>query len=381
MSTKFNLAVIGGGVMGLFTAYWAARAGAQVAVIEASTVGDPMTASFGKSRSYRNDYLDTRYAQLAHEARSLWQAIERDTKSRLLVECGCLNIASAKVTPDLDNVYAARADRILRQIGLPRVDLSDEIGTRWRMFDVDVARLDRDAGFVDVQAVTAMLQQQLMDLGVHLIESCTVEAITGESGNYELQTSTGTVTASAISITSGHGTNDVLRALNCPLQIPITKDRPSEAKYLIPPADRRAEFLPDRFPVFAYLDVGIYGHPILAGKTPGIKVGYYNPPDVQTQHTVISDVRSFLELCMPDLLSFEAVDVDEVDQCHYDLVGDDQFVLGPVPGYDDVVMGVGWRGTGYKYAPWIGRTLAQLALQGGTVYDIERFNPKRFLGY
>ena len=43
-------------------------------------------------------------------------------------------------------------------------------------------------------------------------------------------------------------------------------------------------------------------------------------------------------------------------------------------------MGVGWRGTGYKFAPWVGRVLAGCALQGGTVYDIDRFDPARFDG-
>ena len=33
---------------------------------------------------------------------------------------------------------------------------------------------------------------------------------------------------------------------------------------------------------------------------------------------------------------------------------------------------------GYKFAPWVGRVLAQLALQRGTVYDIGRFTPARF---
>ena len=26
-------------------------------------------------------------------------------------------------------------------------------------------------------------------------------------------------------------------------------------------------------PVFAYLDIGIYGHPVYEGKTPGVKIG------------------------------------------------------------------------------------------------------------
>jgi glycine/D-amino acid oxidase-like deaminating enzyme len=46
----------------------------------------------------------------------------------------------------------------------------------------------------------------------------------------------------------------------------------------------------------------------------------------------------------------------------------------------DVYTGVGWRGTGYKFAPWVGKVLAQLAVQRDTVYDIGRFTPARFAG-
>jgi glycine/D-amino acid oxidase-like deaminating enzyme len=49
-----------------------------------------------------------------------------------------------------------------------------------------------------------------------------------------------------------------------------------------------------------------------------------------------------------------------------------------MPGVPDVYTGVGWRGTGYKFAPWVGKVLAQLAVQRGTVYDVGRFMPARF---
>jgi glycine/D-amino acid oxidase-like deaminating enzyme len=39
-----------------------------------------------------------------------------------------------------------------------------------------------------------------------------------------------------------------------------------------------------------------------------------------------------------------------------------------------------WRGIGHKFAPWVGKVLAQLAVQRGTVYDIGRFTPARFAG-
>ena len=81
---------------------------------------------------------------------------------------------------------------------------------------------------------------------------------------------------------------------------------------------------------------------------------------------------------MPGIAGSEVTQVTDVDQCDYDLVADDNFVLGAVPGFENVFVGVGWRGTGYKFAPWVGRVLFELALREGTVYDIGRFSPARF---
>jgi sarcosine oxidase/L-pipecolate oxidase len=81
---------------------------------------------------------------------------------------------------------------------------------------------------------------------------------------------------------------------------------------------------------------------------------------------------------MPGLRGADSSDVLDVDQCDYDLVADDDFVLGLLPGYPNVAVGVGWRGTGYKFAPWVGRVLSQLALTNKTEYDIARFDPARF---
>jgi glycine/D-amino acid oxidase-like deaminating enzyme len=80
----------------------------------------------------------------------------------------------------------------------------------------------------------------------------------------------------------------------------------------------------------------------------------------------------------PDLVDVAAA--SGVDTCWYDLVADDEYILGAVPGVPDVYTGVGWRGTGYKFAPWVGKVLAQLSVQRGTVYDIGRFTPARFAG-
>jgi sarcosine oxidase len=378
-----RLTIIGGGVMGLMTAYHAAPLAQTVTVLDRSWVGDPATASFGLTRSVRNDYRDPAYARLASEARRLWRDFERDCGQRLLIDCGCLNLVKGSVTPDLDRTYAVESYAVLEQLQLPREALTGpQLRTRFPQFDADGGWLDVDAGFADLAAVTGALRAGLRARGVRVVENCEPRAITRSRGGWVVATDSGPVESDVLVVTAGLGTNDVLALVpGCPVRFPLSPDRPTQSKYFIPPAGSRAMFTHDVMPVFAYLDIGIYGHPIYAGKTPGVKIGFYNPPDVARTPSPIGSVEEFVAECVPGLRDAEVVDVataSGVDTCWYDLVADDEFILGAVPGADGLYTGVGWRGTGYKFAPWVGRVLAQLALQQGTVYDIGRFTPARF---
>src|SRR6266852_7640027 len=113
-----DLVIIGGGVMGLMTAHAAAPFSNKITIIEKSRIGDKKTASFGYTRSIRNDYLDPFYAKLAYEARRLWLELERKASEPLIIQCGCLNIAKESITPDLDATYAAQSYRTLTSLHL-----------------------------------------------------------------------------------------------------------------------------------------------------------------------------------------------------------------------------------------------------------------------
>jgi N-methyl-L-tryptophan oxidase len=373
-----DLLVIGGGVMGLFTAYHAARRSARVVVLERGRIGDPMTASYGRTRSFRNDYLDPTYARLAHEAFHLWDDFERHTGSQVLVRCGCLNIGKRAVTPNLDRTYAQLSFETLTRLRLSTESFDGEaLRRRFPYLDADMAHLDVDGGVVDLPAVTRALTRAL---GERTLEGVTTSAIVPEDGCYRVITDAGEFVTRSLVVTAGHGTNDVLALLpECHLRVPITRDRPTEAKYFTPPDDARHQFTSDAMPVIAYLDAGIYCHPIVDGLVDAVKVGYYLPPDLPGERARIDGIASFVEHCMPGLTAATVRDVDDVDQCDYDLVADDEFVLGPIPGFGNAFVGVGWRGTGYKFAPWVGRVLAACALHGGTDYEIDRFEPARFL--
>jgi sarcosine oxidase len=378
---SYDLVVLGGGVMGRFTAHHAAERGARVVILERGRVGDPLTASYGRTRSFRNDYLDTGYALLAHEAYRRWGEFEARTGTEVLVRCGGMNIAKRSITPDLAGTYAEMSHAVLQEAGLETVALDgDDVRRRFPFLDADLGRLEFDAGVVNLPAVTDALTRVLDERGVRTLEG--VETTAVERGGEALRviTDAGEFVTRALVVTAGHGTNALLARLpGCELEIPLSRDRPSEAKYVTPPAHTRAQFTAGAMPVIAYLDTGIYCHPIVEGLTDAVKIGYYNPPDMPRGTTGVDSIAAFIEQCMPGLAGAEMHDVEDVDQCDYDLVADDDFVLGAVPGVANAFVGVGWRGTGYKFAPWVGRVLAGLALGDGTGNDIDRFDPARFL--
>jgi glycine/D-amino acid oxidase-like deaminating enzyme len=380
-----RLTIIGGGVMGLMTAYYAAPLMSSVTVLERSRVGDPATASFGLTRSVRNDYRDAGYARLAFAARGLWLELQREFGEPLLIDCGCLNLVKGSVTPDLGSTYAVESYAVLEQLQLRREAFSRaQLQDSYPQFDADGGWLDVDAGFADVAAITQTLRAALSARGVRVVENTEPRGITRAADGWSVATDAGPVESDVLVITAGLGTNEVLGLLpDCPVRFPLQPDRPTQSKYFIPPAGQEAQFTEAALPVFAYLDIGIYGHPIYEGRTPGVKIGFYNPPDAARVPSRIGSVEDFVAECMPGLSSATAVDVAEVsgvDTCSYDLVADDEFILGPVPGAGGVFAGVGWRGTGYKFAPWVGHVLARLAADRDTGYDIGRFAPGRFAG-
>ncbi|HEV2786308.1 MAG TPA: FAD-dependent oxidoreductase, partial [Solirubrobacteraceae bacterium] len=173
-----DLLVVGGGVMGLFTAYHASKRGARVVVLEQGRIGDPATASYGRTRSFRNDYLDATYARLAHEAFRLWSEFERETATEVLVRCGCMNLGKRAVTPDLARTYAQLSFETLKRLRLQTASFDAQaLRDRFPYLGADMAHLDVDAGVVDVPAVTRALARTLGERGVRTHEGVETRSI------------------------------------------------------------------------------------------------------------------------------------------------------------------------------------------------------------
>lgn len=379
-----DLVIIGGGIMGLFTAYYASNYVKNITILEKRMLGNKQASSFSFTRSIRNDYLDPFYARLAFEAQQLWITLQRDTTEKFFMKCGCLNIAKTAITPLLEQTYAYEVKKNLQSINFSVDEFNSQssLSDRFPQFIADYGSLDSNAGFLYLPPITRMLIKTLRKRNIRIEENVSITNIRETSTQVRVTTKNKKIYTKQVAITAGIWTNEVLSLITGnALQFPIRPDKPQECKYFLIPEEKQKQFLPDTFPVFAYLDVGIYGHPIFDRKKNYIKIGYYNPPDVTKKQTRINSVNDFVKECLPSIQTFPSFPVTDADQCSYDLVADDNFILGKLPTFQRITVGTGWRGTGYKFSPWVGKTLSQLAINQGTVYDIQRFNPGRFILY
>jgi sarcosine oxidase len=62
----------------------------------------------------------------------------------------------------------------------------------------------------------------------------------------------------------------------------------------------------------------------------------------------------------------------------YTVTPDQHFVVACHPVHPQVVIGAGFSGHGYKFAPVVGEVLGDLAVKGATVWPVEFLGIHRF---
>ena len=63
--------------------------------------------------------------------------------------------------------------------------------------------------------------------------------------------------------------------------------------------------------------------------------------------------------------------------CLYDMTENSDFVIDRDPDHRDIVYGYGFSGHGFKFAPLIGKLLAELVLDIDPSFDLSRFSVQK----
>jgi sarcosine oxidase len=140
---------------------------------------------------------------------------------------------------------------------------------------------------------------------------------------------------------------------------------------------------PDRVPVWADYETMFYGFPDhgpglkIADDTPGVEV---DPDAPAADRRIDPDEEARLTAFLLDRFPTTRLELVESGTCLYTLTPDEDFYLGTVPGSGGSVSAVIGLNHAFKFAPVIGRIMAELATTGWTDYEIDRFRLDRFTG-
>ncbi|MGC8606167.1 MAG: NAD(P)/FAD-dependent oxidoreductase [Vulcanisaeta sp.] len=163
MSRVFDVIVVGAGSTGITTAYYLAKEGLRVLVIDKHGVAQGMTAySLGLVRSY---YANEDVASMSHYSHEFFMNFEKEFSVNVFTKTGLLVLGN-------DEADMRKTFEMLRNVGAKvRLLGNDEIR---EMFDIDTAQdevgiYEEDAGYVDTGLYTNTIMNRARELGVELV--------------------------------------------------------------------------------------------------------------------------------------------------------------------------------------------------------------------
>ena len=369
MTAGFDVVVVGLGVLGSAAAWALARAGARVLGLEQFELGHHRGASHDHARIIRRSYHTPGYVRLAGLAYAAWAELEREAEERLVVTTGGLDLfpAGSAIPP---GPYRAS----LEAAGVPYQWLdAAEVMRRWPAFhlDTDVAGLwQADSGIVPAAHGTQLMQRLARNYGATLLDQTPVAAVRDLGGSVEVVTAGASFRAARLVVCADAWTGDLLAQLEAELPLVVTQEQFSYFR----PADP-AVFAAGRFPVWIWMDdPSFYGFPVWPGaalkaaQDVGGRQVTATTRGFDPDPAAADRLAGFLRARLPAAAGAH----DHSATCLYTLTPDRDLAIGPLPGHDRVLVALG-AAHGFKFAPLIGRVLADLALHDGTEVDISAF--------
>jgi len=371
-----DVAIIGAGAFGGWTAWHLARRGARVVLVDAWGAGHPRGTSSGEARILRFSYGEkSLYSQWTHRAREIWTACQKDWRVPLFVPCGMLWIYRA------ENEYYRASLAALKQLREPCERLTArKAARRFPQFALDpgeFALFEPGSGILRAQRAVQTVAAQVERLGGVL----RIGWVEPPEGAHVPKARAGASLHSVRIRSAGEeGGPEDLRArafvFACGPWLPqlfpqvlgrrIVVTKQDVFYFGAPPGDTRFEAA--QMPAWADYDPEFYG-------TPGCDICGFKLADNQgppgfdptngervTAPETERATRVYLARRFPAMAGAPLV---RSRVCQYERTPDSHVVLDRHPQWNNVWIAGGGSGHGFKFGPALGEFLAGLVLDGG----------------
>jgi sarcosine oxidase len=352
----YDVAVIGSGVFGAWSAYFLQKSGAKVLLLDAYGPGNSRSSSGGESRIIRMGYgADEIYTRWSMRALPLWKELFAEAgRPELFHQTGVLWIAPEKYQYAIDSLAMLQKNKIPCE----KLSLND-LRQRYPQISFDEGAwgiLEPESGVLLARRAVQAVVDRAIQIGVDY-RNVAVVTPPGQSKLESITATTGEkISAGSFVFACGSWLPKIFPELLGPRMF---VSRQEILFFGVLAGDRR--FAEPAMPTWLYLKDEFYGMPEIESR--GFKVaddrhGARVDPGTQSRLSspdAVEAARQFVARRFPALKSAPIL---ETRVCQYENTSNGDFLIDRHPQMENVWLVGGGSGHGFKHGPSVGEYVA-----------------------